>query len=176
MPHFIRGVFDGDGSIWDKGCGYAASFTGGKSFLERVRVLLATQQIQCNPIRHRYGKDNNNSCQLDISGADNLNKLASYMYCGGFFLQRKRSKFDSARKHSDAWRAECWSYNGTDKKIVGMYNEGMTPRNIALQLNLKYDSVRGGIARLRKNGSLPPSIYRSNRKLWAERRTHPPTW
>lgn len=155
MNDFIRGVFDGDGSIWHKGgsC-YAADFTGGRNFLQGVASVLQNSGVETRKIRQRY-KGNDNSCQLDITGSQNIINLYYFLdYENQFGLSRKKEKFiesiDSFKKYSSSLHKE----NGNWKKIEKLYKEGKSQKEIADIINIPYSSTRGCVQKMRKEGIL----------------------
>lgn len=48
-PHFLRGYFDGDGSIFDTKYGQMVGFTGNKSMIYSVKEYLNSLGIACKP-------------------------------------------------------------------------------------------------------------------------------
>lgn len=94
LPDFIRGYFDGDGSVWDvKGGRINSEFcNANRAFLETLQIIL----------REKAGLQGGNihlcnaSCYQLIYGLKDSIKLAKYMYQGGsdLFLLRKKQKFD----------------------------------------------------------------------------------
>ena len=73
--HFLRGYFDGDGSLhWLKGTkNFRISFVGTKDFLEELKKELgATVSIQ----QHK----GNQSCYLQIAGRQQVPRILNYLY------------------------------------------------------------------------------------------------
>lgn len=154
MPDLIRGFFDGDGSIWNKGgsC-WAMGFTGGFKFLSILKEYLGKLGISSNEIRHRHGKVNRNSCQLDISSSANISLFyETFYYKGCVCLDRKADKFVLFKKQSDLWKGTRFSENGNEEKILDLYKSGSTQKEISKILSLNYGSVRGTVQRARKKG------------------------
>lgn len=150
--HFLRGLFDGDGSIW-KASGYKANFSGGLDFLKWVESLLNKSSITCNPIRFRYGKDKPNSCMLDISGQDNIVKLSQFLYRDSeFHLERKYQRFLDAIQHYEKLNQNNWQLNGNNAKVAELFKQGKKAREIADLLNLNHNSVRNCIGKLKMSG------------------------
>lgn len=76
VSHFIRGFFDGDGSLhYLKGSNnFRISFTSGsKDFLEEIK-----KELQVNP---KIATSNNGNCYtLQISGRKQVEKILNYLY------------------------------------------------------------------------------------------------
>lgn len=75
VSHFLRGYFDGDGSLhYLQGTNnYRISFTSGsESFLNDVQ-----KELQTNVSVGRAGE---NTCQLQISGRKQIEKILNYLY------------------------------------------------------------------------------------------------
>jgi len=93
LSHFIRGYFDGDGSIhFNKPNTIKVSFVGTKEFLSTMQAEIKNAiDIKCNPIRkvksiwrvYYYG--------------DDARKLCYWMYKNskGLYLKRKRDRFEN---------------------------------------------------------------------------------
>ncbi len=92
LPHFIRGYFDGDGSIrFNKPNTIKISFVGTKKFISKMQISLNKEfNLRSYPIRrdrtfwtcHYYG--------------DEARKLCRIMYkdTKGLYLKRKRDRFE----------------------------------------------------------------------------------
>jgi intein-encoded DNA endonuclease-like protein len=93
ISHFIRGFFDGDGSIYhvsqnDTGC---ISFTGTENMLNAV---LSEIKQYVNTNVHVYKYKNKDVYDLKIGGRNQLNQLYKYFYeNASIFLDRKEHKF-----------------------------------------------------------------------------------
>ena len=149
---FLLGVFDGDGSIWNKENTYAVSFANGYTFLTKIENYLNNEDISTNPIRYRYGLDRPQACQLDISGFDNILKLKTLLYKNSsIFMSRKFNKFCEAESKYDIYKLTNNRLNGTRVKIFNLYSFGIRQSDISKQLNIKYSTVRAIIQRGRKS-------------------------
>lgn len=97
MWHFLRGVFDGDGSFYidDRGNGkwryLCASFScGSRRFLREIKERLEKQDIKTHNIRFDRKPNNKGSWQLRISKKESVKKFANYLYENSkYFLERK---------------------------------------------------------------------------------------
>lgn len=89
--HFIRGVFDGDGSVWGKqGRGYF-SITGYLPFLDKIQdIIVAAIGLSKTKLAERkpeYG-------DIRYGGRTNMDRLYTFLYKDATcFLKRKRDKF-----------------------------------------------------------------------------------
>lgn len=93
--HFIRGVFDGDGSIWTTKKGRPGfSITGYIPFLEKVQdCLIREANVSKTQIAVRR-KENPDFGDIRYGGLDSIKKLDGYLYKDArYFLRRKRDKF-----------------------------------------------------------------------------------
>ena len=100
--HFLRGYFDGDGSINAKAGGVAISFTGvAPDLLEQLAERLSgLYGVARRPVRtYRADRAGHEACRLMYFGHC-VFRLGDAMYnkAGGLFLSRKRERLDSWRK------------------------------------------------------------------------------
>lgn len=96
--HFIRGVFDGDGSVYDRGYdGLVFSIIGNYDLIKGIQDVL----IDNLDIPHRkLSKDNrckNNIVSFKYSGKEHLLKIYNFLYEGSYdlLMERKYKKFKS---------------------------------------------------------------------------------
>jgi hypothetical protein len=88
MPHFIRGVIDGDG--WAHHKAYTMNVTSGSDpFSEGLRDVFESRELNT---RITYQNQIN---RIWVSGKDDVNRLGRWIYrdCGDLFLPRKRERF-----------------------------------------------------------------------------------
>ena len=88
LPHFIRGVVDGDGWIQERG--YVMNVTNASESFS-YSLLKTFQQRNLNA---RISKQNN-ACRVFVSGKQDVINLADWIYadCGDLYLPRKRERF-----------------------------------------------------------------------------------
>ena len=147
--HFLRGIFDGDGSIW-YGDTYRAGYTGGEFFLKQIQSILESNGIKSD-FKYRYTSANKNSCQITVNGTFNVMKLKDILYHNStIYLSRKKEKFNLCEIQSDKLKQTYFKYNGMEEKIKELYIAGNSQSKIAIQLGLVFSSVRSCIQRLRK--------------------------
>lgn len=93
LSHFIRGYFDGDGSISYSGRHINLNFVcGSKIFLEKLSLFLSLK-TNCK-IANLVGSSENYK-YLSYSSKDDLYKLYDYLYNNAnIFLDRKKEKYD----------------------------------------------------------------------------------
>lgn len=94
MSHFIRGYFDGDGSV-SEGVNVKVNFTGNTSFILDLRDYLASNSI-LKANKPNYGKDKDRRlfCTMEWGGRGNAKKLFNYLYKDAvIYGQRKYDKF-----------------------------------------------------------------------------------
>lgn len=101
LRHFVRGYFDGDGSI----CNYVSggypkvttSMTSTEEFLNGIQVLMQ-QELCFNPVKLlcRFPERGNNIRSLCYSGRVKCSKFRDWLYKDAtIFLERKKQVFDS---------------------------------------------------------------------------------
>ncbi len=91
LSHFVRGVFDGDGSIhFNKPNTIKVSVVGSKSFIETLRNMLQSN-IDIKSKKTSY----DNKLYICQYYGDNARKFCSWMYkdCEDLYLKRKRERF-----------------------------------------------------------------------------------
>jgi hypothetical protein len=103
LPHFIRGVFDGDGCItytnikkYPTKYRPIVSFAGGFSFISEIaEVLKNTIGINHNKFQKRHKSRSVNSGHISWNGFNTCKKIYDYLYkdCQDLFLIRKQTKF-----------------------------------------------------------------------------------
>ena len=88
LPHFIRGVVDGDGWIQERG--YVMNVTNASESFS-YSLLKTFQQRNLNA---RISKQNN-AYRVFVSGKQDVINLADWIYadCGDLYLPRKRERF-----------------------------------------------------------------------------------
>ena len=94
VHHFIRGFFDGDGSVYyiTQANFVGCSFTGTFDMLEHIREILH-QEIDTNASVHRY--KNKNIYDFKVGGKNKIIAFYDYLYKdASIFLSRKKEKFD----------------------------------------------------------------------------------
>jgi predicted XRE-type DNA-binding protein len=89
IRHFIRGYFDGDGSVYTSNTSNGVSFVGTERFLESLKINLPTNS-KVNPYKYK----NKDIFELKIGGGNNLKEIYNYFYKdSSVFLDRKFEKF-----------------------------------------------------------------------------------
>lgn len=155
MHHFIRGIFDGDGSIWKSGSTYRCAITGGYSFLNELKSIIESELDVHLYFSYRYGESNLNSCQITLNGTHNVSLFKNYLYNGAnHFLGRKHEKFNLCESQSTNLKTRLFKYNGREERITQLYIDGYSQRKIANILNAPYSSVRCCVQRLRRQSKI----------------------
>lgn len=97
IRHFIRGYFDGDGSITHvlhkkrNVDVFAVKTLGTKEFLKEVHKHFPTRYDKFNPISTREGS---NTYSLDLGGNRQVNNILDYLYKdSNIYLDRKYEKY-----------------------------------------------------------------------------------
>jgi hypothetical protein len=93
LPHFIRGVFEGDGHIGKHGYSYTVSIVGAsEEFISSVKDIIEYQIGGNRTVKH--DKRGNGLFLYNIYGKESIAKLGKWIYPEGTFgMQRKQNKF-----------------------------------------------------------------------------------
>lgn len=116
MPHFIRGYFDGDGSIWngkrkqmvvkdDYKPGRTRirvvhnvkfNFTGSNTFIPDLQMFLISKLgLSKTKLNYSKAKSDHRHCIMEYSGRKNIMKLYQYMYANAtIYGERKKAKYE----------------------------------------------------------------------------------
>lgn len=153
INHFLRGVFDGDGSIWrPKNDSWCFAYTGGENFLLEIGEIL---KKECNihyRLSFRYSKENKKSCSISTKGTLQLKRIYDFLYKDAtIYLKRKHDLFKQSNEMAKIQIQKTFKTNGMEDEIRKLYISGMTQKNISKQLNLIHSSVRCCVQRLRRN-------------------------
>lgn len=151
--HFIRGFFDGDGSIYSSNyksiTEYTVNFSNNINVLNEIKVLLKKYDISSSNVRHRY-KNNDISCMLDIKGTFNLEKFYTLMYMNAdFYLNRKHNRFEEFNNNKKNIKHKHFSQK-TISEIKELYLNNVKQIEISKILEINYSAIRCVIQRLRK--------------------------
>ena len=91
MRHFIRGYFDGDGSVYTTGGRVCCKFIGTYDFLLGVKRYLESCGCTARKVEHTYA---GNIWHLRYQRREDIMSIYTVMYIGAeVFLDRKRQKF-----------------------------------------------------------------------------------
>jgi len=154
---FLRGFFDGDGSIYSNSnrgyVEYTVCYSGNKSVLNQVKNILSNYKISSSNIRHRH--DNDESCMLEIRGNVNIEKIYNLFYNNNsdFYLKRKKERFNNFKLMLN----KLTRRNLSDEQINDiklLYVSGMKQVEISKIKEMPKSSIRGVIQRLRKHGKV----------------------
>lgn len=113
ISHFIRGYFDGDGSVWegkrkkmvvkDKKYGSRErivhnvkfNITGTTSIIEGIQNILVNNKI-CKRNKLNTSKSTDNCIQLEYSGRKQMKRFYEFIYKDAtIYMNRKKQKFES---------------------------------------------------------------------------------
>lgn len=154
VSHFLRGFFDGDGSIWFDGKTYRAGFTGGENMMKSIQIVLNRLKIPTY-FNYRYSQQNKNSCNLVVNGTLNVDRFGDFIYQNSFYcLKRKYNKFIECKLRADMFKKSSFSLNGNEEKIKQLYKKGISQIGIATQLELIPSSVRACVQRLKRKNKI----------------------
>lgn len=149
---FLLGFFDGDGHI-NTACGDTyLCFSNNKIILEQLQKFFINQFNIKGYLRLR-NKNSNNTGMLEIKGSLQISTILEFLYKESpFHLKRKKNIFDDVFQKAQEFKSKSWKFNGNEKKVLDLYNNGMRQFEIAKHLNLSGPHVRSCIQRNRKKG------------------------
>lgn len=106
LNHFVRGYFDGDGTVGKNNITSFCGFVGVLSFIHNLNNIVSKS---CGISLNKIHKDGN-IYSISWSGFDQLNHIRKWLYKDAqIFLERKKQVFDSleSKKHNKSSK-----YNG----------------------------------------------------------------
>ena len=91
LNHFIRGYFDGDGSVYGNSQSPCASFDGNETFLAPLLEIIK----QVTGTKANLQRDRSIWC-IKLGGKNIIRRLYDYLYTNStIYLSRKRTKFET---------------------------------------------------------------------------------
>ena len=104
IPHFIRGYFDGDGSVKFNHGVIRVQFVGTYEFLFKLQSILM-EKCELSAVKMYQANKAKNTFDLTYGGDTQVMRIYDYLYNGTFcFMQRKKDKFDNH------WKEKFKSY------------------------------------------------------------------
>lgn len=104
IPHFIRGYFDGDGSVKFNHGVMNIRFVGTSEFLTKLQDILI-EKCQLSKVKMFQANKAKNTFELTYGGDTQCLRIYDFMYLNSTrFMQRKKGKFD---KH---WEEKLKTY------------------------------------------------------------------
>jgi hypothetical protein len=104
VPHFIRGYFDGDGSIYKTKNKIGISIVGTKIFMEGMCKYLMPIEF----LRHNKNTETKNAAwYIDYNSKPEVLSFLNYIYCGEPYLSRKKKLADSWKKELEEYCENC---------------------------------------------------------------------
>jgi len=91
ISHFLRGYFDGDGSLHWTANKFRVSFVGTYDFLVNIRSILGLEQLSLN--QNMLAKD---TYQLQISGKNDVKRILQFLYLDSEENIRLNRKYDKS--------------------------------------------------------------------------------
>lgn len=95
VPHFIRGYYDGDGSLMcHNNKAYSISIVGTEAFCSALAKIFKKELVVGSYMRPRHKEKNNNIRMLEISGNRQVLKVLNWLYHDAtIYLKRKYRKY-----------------------------------------------------------------------------------
>lgn len=95
VPHFIRGYYDGDGSLMcHNNKIYSISIVGTESFCSALAKIFKKELAVGSYIRARHKDKKHNIRMLEISGNRQVLRVLNWLYCDAtIYLKRKQKKY-----------------------------------------------------------------------------------
>lgn len=95
IPAFIRGYFDGDGSVYE----YSKTHEGSISFVgtkELLEFILENLKTCCSTNTNIYKYKNKDIYEIKIGGSNNFSNIYKYLYSDdSMYLDRKKQKYEN---------------------------------------------------------------------------------
>ncbi len=145
--HFIRGYFDGDGSVYENNGTLNISIVGTVDFLnETKKILINNCNVNETKFDIRHPERNNNICALRYGGNIIINRIYHYLYDNStIYLKRKYNKFLVILKNKDYF-CDNNKIRILTKHIVeycgNTYNYSELSRFLGLKFNLNSKTIR----------------------------------
>lgn len=95
LRHFVRGYFDGDGSIYKvaQGDTYGVSFIGTQDFLTGISAFFRDSGVNTTSQVYKY--NDKDICGYKIGGRNNVKMIKNILYNdASIFMDRKKALFD----------------------------------------------------------------------------------
>jgi len=135
--HFIRGLFDADGSISIDELKHAQSFTiaGTEQLLLRVQEILC-EACTLNPTKLIFHKTKGGGIYtLNYGGSHQVMRIKDYLYKDAItYLQRKKDKFDlvvDRKKYPKPKKPTAAKWRFPEEELLHLYNTGLSAAQIA---------------------------------------------
>lgn len=98
LKHFVRGVFDGDGSIMAKQCKtrflHAISFCGTHRLMSDISNLLENEGL-VTVVPKVYDYKNRSLSEIKVQNKNDMKTVGDWMYSGAtVYMRRKKEKYD----------------------------------------------------------------------------------
>ncbi|MEW6624572.1 MAG: DNA methyltransferase [Bacillota bacterium] len=132
IRHFIRGFFDGDGSIFENRVNeYGLSFTNAnKDLLADIGQILS-QAINCD---ERHILDDHNVYKIGFGGTDQVKGIRDFLYTNSnIYLERKFNKFPAGKVkwsfNPDFWEITLHGFHA----VNGKHHFAVYPEEICIR-------------------------------------------
>ena len=136
-PHFIRGLFDGDGSLSIDTIKNAQSFTiaGTEKLLLRIQeILCAACDLNKTKLIHHNTKGGG-VYAIHYGGSLQVTRIKDYLYKDAItYLQRKKDKFDSIKilkKYPKPKKPTAAKWRFPEEELLSLYKSGLSAAQIA---------------------------------------------
>lgn len=141
-PHFIRGVFDADGSIYFKKrmkdhLDPVFAITGTIKLISRIQQILINK-LDLNKTCFDSTSENGTVVTLRYQGIKDVLKIRDYLYKDAtIYLQRKYDRFFSFEYQNRGMELLI----PNSQQIITMYKEGLSTRVIAKKFNVNKNTL-----------------------------------
>lgn len=137
IRHFIRGYFDGDGSIYKSDAFVGVSFVGTKEFLIALK-----ENLPINSVVEPYKSKNKDIYELKIGGGNILKAIYDYFYKEStIYLDRKYNKFTEIITELNNRRKKATLTIDDVKEIKKHLKEGIKQVDIARKFGISKTAV-----------------------------------
>jgi hypothetical protein len=149
VNHFIRGYFDGDGSLTKCNTTWNIYIAGTLDFCNGISSSIDFLKLEPLIFPHK----SNSIYYFSISGEKRVTEFMEYMYRGStIFMERKKEKYNEMLLYYRYLRENSHLNKHNryidEDKIIELHNKGYMPKEIADELKCKYETIRKKIPQM----------------------------
>lgn len=148
IPHFVRGYFDGDGSIKmnEKTKEWKINICGTDNFVSFIKKH-TKEKLDINFSKTYHSETENNTWLINLSGNIQIEKFCEWLYNDkkpGYYLERKYNRYiELANRSNKLATTQIKKMNNEDKNnILNSYKDGKSLNSIIEDYNLGYKGLK----------------------------------
>lgn len=147
LNHFIRGYFDGDGSVWIQKEVLNISIVGTINFLQTIKkILIENCNLNETKLDNRHPERKNNIRALRYGGNIIINRIYHYLYDNAtIYLNRKHVKFLAILKDKEYFCDSTYKRKNHQKWFVydgKKFNKSELARVLSKETNILASTIR----------------------------------